>query len=148
MTDPAPQQTPGGTPPRHLGAPVGGQTPTRATTGALGRILQRIDDPDLRPMLESHKGGQLARAIAAELDIIHSALGQQGQDRAPSLMTDIEATALEQWLHQHFALTGNPPQAGERLVNRVMLTLHGLVQQLQECQRALADRRQSGTPVG
>ncbi len=114
----------------------------------MARILQRIDDPDLRPILEGYKGGQLARAVAAELDIVHSMIASQGQERAPALMTDAEATALESWLHQHFSITGRPPQPGERLVNRVMLTLHGLFQQVQEAQRALAERQSGVTHPG
>lgn len=147
MTDPASQQAPVNTSHQPLGSPVGGQRPAPVTTGAMTRILQRIDDPELRQMLEGHKGGQLARAVAAELDILHTMITNHGQERAPVLMTDIEATALEQWLHQHFALTGQPPEPGDRLVNRVMLTLHGLFQQLQNHQRTLAERQPSGTPV-
>ena len=70
MTDPAPRQAPVDTPHRPLGAPVGGQAPASVATGTMARILQRIDDPDLRPILEGYKGGQLARAVAAELDIV------------------------------------------------------------------------------
>ena len=85
---------------------------------------------------------------AISLDELHAAMTGQGQERPPTLMTDLEATALEQWLHQHFAITGHVPKPGERLVNRVMMTLHGLYQQLQDQQRALAERQSSGTPVG
>lgn len=128
---------------------MGGQAPASVATGAMARILHRIDDPELRQMLEGLKGGLFARAIAAELDTLHTMMASRGQERAPlALMTDLEAAALEQWLHQHFALTGRPPEPGERLINRVMMTLHGLVTQIQEHQRALADRQPRGTPVG
>lgn len=148
MIDSSPQQTPTDAPHQPIGAPVGGHEPASVAMGAMSRILQRIEDPELRQMLESPKGGQFARAIASELDAIHTQIVNHGPERASALMTDIEATALEKWLHQHFAITGRPPAPHERLVNRVMMTLHGLVQQIQEHQRALADRQQSGTPVG
>lgn len=147
MTDVSPLQAPVDAPHQPVGAPVGGHEPASVATGAMARMLQRIDDPGLRLMLESHKGGQFARAVAGELDMLHAMIVNQGPERAPALMTDLEATALEQWLHQHFAITGRPPEPRERLVNRVMLTLHGLVQQLQEHQSTLADRQQIGTPV-
>lgn len=113
----------------------------------MGRILHRIDDPELRAMLEGHKGGQLARAVAAEIDSLHSILASQGPSRAPTMMTDDEAAGLEAWMFQHFAISGRTPQPGERLVSRVMMTLHGLVQQVQGYQRALATQPPNVTPV-
>lgn len=150
MTSPTePQAAPDDTP-RHLGAPVGGgQMSPPVAQGAIARILQRIDDTELRERLSEHRGGQFARAVAGEIDDLYAAIANRDtQGRAPTLMTDAEAEALERWLHQHFSVAGHTPQPNERLVNHVMMVLVGMFTQVQELQRALSERQSSGTPIG
>jgi len=130
--------------PRYLGAPVGGQAPARAISGAYSRILARIADADVRERLLG-QGGEMLRAIAAELDDLRVLMNSTG---AAPKMSDIEADALNRFLDEHFTLAGHTPAPGERLVMRTMMTLRGLVQELQSAQRALSEARTSGTPIG
>lgn len=140
MTDP--QKTPTGTPPQHLGAPVGGQAPTRATMGAYTRMLARINDSDIRERLIG-PGGEMLRAVGAELDELRELMNATG---AAPKMSDIEADALTRFLDDHFTLAGHTPAPGERLVMRTMMTLRGLVAELQSAQKALSEARAGGTP--
>lgn len=146
MSTPIAHTTPQTLPSQPAGTPVGGNPPA-AHTGAMGRILSHITDPELRAMLQTPRGGQLARAISSELDIIHATLANPVvTGNAGTLITDVEAGALQQWLHEHFQLTGSV-EPNERLVTRLMLTLHGMAQQLQELQRTLAETPKDGKPV-
>ena len=152
MTDTT-EKTGGEVSPRQpLGTPVGGTAPVSpagAPSPALARILQRIDDPELRAQLLTTKGGQFCRAVAAELDLVMRAVDQTATTMGPAtIISDVEAQALTRYLDDHFMIAGHVPTSGQRLVMRTMLTLKGLADQLIALQRQVSQAGSGGTPVG
>lgn len=135
-----------------LGTPVGGVAPVSpaiAHSPALQRILQRIPDPDLREQLLTPKGGQFCRAVASELDFVMQTIERNAAATGPAtLITDAEAQALIRFLDTHFMISGHVPEPGQRLTNRIMLTLKGLTDQLIDLQRSVSQTGSGGTPVG
>lgn len=147
------EKTDGEVSPRQpLGTPVRGAAPVSpagAHSPALQRILQRIEDPDLREALLSPKGGQFCRAVAAELDFVMGAVDRNAAATGPAtLISDVEAKALIRYLDDHFLIAGHTPEPGQRLVMRTMLTLKGLADQLIALQRSVSQSGSGGTPVG
>ncbi len=146
-------QTDGKASPRQpLGAPVGGAAPVgpaSAPSPALTRILQRIDDPEIREQLLTPRAGQFCRAVASELDFVMQAIDRVAATTGPgTLISDVEAQALIRFLDEHFVIAGHVPDPRQRLTMRIMLTLKGLVDQLTELQRTVSQPRGGGTPVG